>query len=147
TGGWAVGRGVPGSGRADLGGGGPKRPGCCPREPFQDDCTGSGRPIPGRRGPGGGRGPRRSDARSNRQDLPCRGESIMDDIELPAAEDVSEEVSGDANAKSKQRKMIIGGVMLAGLLVVCGAVAREMYFKPAPKREDGEAAAKILTTA
>lgn len=71
----------------------------------------------------------------------------MEDIELPAAEDVSEEISGDVNAKSKQRKMIIGGVMFAGLLVVCGAVAREMYFKPTPKRDDGESAAKILTTA
>lgn len=70
-----------------------------------------------------------------------------EDIELPPAEEAAAEVGGDINAKSKSRKRLIGACLLGASCLGVGALAYQMYFKPEPRRTDGEQAEKILTTA
>ena len=71
---------------------------------------------------------------------------MSEDMELPGAED-TEEVMGDGNAKAKQRKLIVGGVLVAGVLALTGTVAWNMFADPPARPADDETSAKILTTA
>ncbi|GAA0206575.1 hypothetical protein QOZ96_003348 [Brevundimonas nasdae] len=71
---------------------------------------------------------------------------MSEDMELPGAED-TEEILGDGNAKAKQRKLIVGGVLVAGVLALTGTVAWNMFADPTERPADEETSAKILTTA
>lgn len=73
---------------------------------------------------------------------------IEDDQELPEAVEVSEDgPSADANAQSRNRKRIVGGVLVCAVVAGAGVVAWQMYGSPSQPKDDAMAAEKILTTA
>lgn len=72
---------------------------------------------------------------------------IEHDQELPEAIEAADDgVVSDANTQSRNRKRIVGGVLVCAVVAGAGAVAWQMYGTPSKPKDDTMAAEKILAT-